>query len=647
MNLSLFRLTICLFFGLFIFCPTKVYSQLQAVPSPTAANLGLYGDIPVSYFTGTPNISIPLYEIKGKQINVPISLSYHSAGIRPDTHPGPTGVGWSLMAGGVITRTVRGSVFDEAERFGGGGGYLSYVRSSNNLISGGNWRDNTAYKQAQGENVDLEPDEFSFNFLGISGKFYFSQNGEIKVQSKELLTVTFDEKYIDQTNLGFRDRGDRSRMFRGFVITDAQGNKYHFGDGSAIEVSSSIIKRFLIATSWFLTKIVSFDNSDEITFTYERGPFTSHLYYQSNMTYYKIGKAFARSIREDNKLHGNFVSPVYLTNIKRTNGESIEFDFDKSGELRYQTFNPNIYNSLWTGSSVSADYWYEILYDCKRSSSGNTVYLSPWYEKEYFVENPQNPSELLDRLMWLKLNGITIKNMYGRHIKHVRFDYNNKTSHSERLYLENLHISTDEEYLTPSPPAILHKLPPLPVQTYRFKYKNRDKCEPYLAIVTDYWGFANGIKGRSTSTAQRTPSPFHVDNGVLDTLYYPTGGFNKFEYELNSYSKIVNTKDRTTIQNIAHSAKGGGIRIKSIESHDGEGNKYTREFFYSTSPSSGTSSGVLNMLPTYEYMIKGATSCYDSDAFESKTSMSNPIIPLTQANDGLSVGYTQIGRAHV
>ena len=31
------------------------------VPTPTASSLGTYGDIGISYFTGRPNISVPLY----------------------------------------------------------------------------------------------------------------------------------------------------------------------------------------------------------------------------------------------------------------------------------------------------------------------------------------------------------------------------------------------------------------------------------------------------------------------------------------------------------------------------------------------------------------------------------------------------------
>ena len=78
----------------------------KAVLSPNAANLGLYGEIPVSHFTGTPSIEIPLYELKTEYLNLPISLSYHASGVRPDQRPGWVGMGWSLNAGGLISRIV-------------------------------------------------------------------------------------------------------------------------------------------------------------------------------------------------------------------------------------------------------------------------------------------------------------------------------------------------------------------------------------------------------------------------------------------------------------------------------------------------------------------------------------------------------------
>jgi hypothetical protein len=51
------------------------------IPSPNASSLGLYGELPVSYFTGIPEISIPLYEVKGTKIELPIKLSYHASGM--------------------------------------------------------------------------------------------------------------------------------------------------------------------------------------------------------------------------------------------------------------------------------------------------------------------------------------------------------------------------------------------------------------------------------------------------------------------------------------------------------------------------------------------------------------------------------------
>src|ERR1700722_18726695 len=54
--------------------------QLTTVvpPTPNAAAFQKYGDIPVSAYTGVPDISIPLYTAKFRDISIPISLSYHA-----------------------------------------------------------------------------------------------------------------------------------------------------------------------------------------------------------------------------------------------------------------------------------------------------------------------------------------------------------------------------------------------------------------------------------------------------------------------------------------------------------------------------------------------------------------------------------------
>ena len=83
-------------------------SPVCSVPSPEAANLGTYGSVPVSLFTGIPDISVPIHEMRVGSMTFPVSLRYHLASVKPNQYPGIVGLGWSLQCGGCVTRTVRG-----------------------------------------------------------------------------------------------------------------------------------------------------------------------------------------------------------------------------------------------------------------------------------------------------------------------------------------------------------------------------------------------------------------------------------------------------------------------------------------------------------------------------------------------------------
>ena len=41
--------------------PINNYVKDVVMPSPTATSFGKFGEIPVSYHTGVPNISVPIY----------------------------------------------------------------------------------------------------------------------------------------------------------------------------------------------------------------------------------------------------------------------------------------------------------------------------------------------------------------------------------------------------------------------------------------------------------------------------------------------------------------------------------------------------------------------------------------------------------
>lgn len=78
------------------------------VPPPQAYSFAQYADMPVSLYTGTPSIDIPLYTIQVGGYSFPISLSYHASGIKVSQEASWVGLGWNLNAGGNISRTIRG-----------------------------------------------------------------------------------------------------------------------------------------------------------------------------------------------------------------------------------------------------------------------------------------------------------------------------------------------------------------------------------------------------------------------------------------------------------------------------------------------------------------------------------------------------------
>jgi hypothetical protein len=147
--------------------PVNNFVKDVTMPAPNAAALGKYGDYSVGNFTGVPDISIPIYTVNEGSLSLPISLSYHASGIKVAEMASWVGTGWSLNAGGVITRTVQG-IFDEHYN-----GYWNTATSLENQINQatGNNAQNAliSYDISNGQ-IDGEPDIFSFNAGGYTGK---------------------------------------------------------------------------------------------------------------------------------------------------------------------------------------------------------------------------------------------------------------------------------------------------------------------------------------------------------------------------------------------------------------------------------------------------------------------------------------------
>src|SRR5450432_894245 len=189
-----------------------------SIASPTAASLGKYADIPVSYHTGIPQINIPLYTVKAGPISLPIGLSYHASGLKVIENASWVGAGWSLDAGGVITRTVVGQPDEKGANFGGTetNGYFSDTGYNKYLYSGvdQDWLGFSAGRK------DGEPDLFFFNFGGYTGKFFFRDDlTPILVPQQDIKIIPY-----------YPNTGQSGQSIQGFTIITPDGAQYFFGN---------------------------------------------------------------------------------------------------------------------------------------------------------------------------------------------------------------------------------------------------------------------------------------------------------------------------------------------------------------------------------------------------------------------------------
>lgn len=223
-------------------------------PSPDAASLGKYGEIPVGKYTGTANITVPIYVIEFDGLSIPISVNYHTGGIKVEELASWVGLGWSLNAGGIITKSVVGLPDNMA-----GIGYLNNAYTDvESILSLPAGEQNAIHQQVEKGLLDVEPDNYYFNFLGYSGKLFIDK-------------ATNTVHTIPKTNLKFQ--------YPNWQIVDAKGFRYIFNDGETTSVETNFPGNhgsYSTSSTWVLTKIIA-PSGREISFVYQD---YSNLYYQ-------------------------------------------------------------------------------------------------------------------------------------------------------------------------------------------------------------------------------------------------------------------------------------------------------------------------------------------------------------------------------
>lgn len=453
-------------------------------PSPGVAALMKYNDIPVNHFSGLPDISFPVFTLQEGSLSVPITLSYHGGGIRVEERETSVGLGWSLIAGGAISRTVYGHPDDAIKLHTDGKGlrgllnqttaekemrafaistvadydpadyiYYDTIRSCQ-LSLGGSYN--------RGE-ADMANDIFKINCMGLSGTFIYDDNHNAILSSNNAYLISpshIINSYPQQ-----------------FIISDVGGTKYYFSESEETKYKyytgtspeNMLLDSLYYTSAWHLTKIKNIHN-DSIVFKYRQ-----------------CGKT---------QKYGAISQVGYDVNTDWLSGY-VPYHISSRGDIEYNQLRLEQIISSTAIVTFIHTYNTDIQTDIITQITIKTNTESPQVVKEYDLE------------------------------------YNLYRNHGSDPDRNRLLLTTISERGIP---------------LYQFSYyANIDGSLSFATYDQDFAGYYNAAQNVNLisqyldtygENSDREPNPNVVMHGSLKTIEYPTGGKVELEWESHEYGKV-------------------------------------------------------------------------------------------------------------
>jgi len=482
--------------------PMVASAQTPAIPyrdiniaSPTAASLGKFVDQPVNYGQGLPEISYPIYEVVEGPLKMPISLNYHAQGLKVMEPASWVGANWSLNAGGVITRSVRGTPDEKSingaynnnhgyyTNFGiSGVGMVNFSYPGWTTTWGWDWLEITR------GNKDGEPDFYTFSMPGYSGKFCFRDDRQ---------PIFFPDQDI-KVEVDYPGSGS----IQAFTLTVSDGTRYYFGktpsttDVDPMEVTKvssedNMTSLGNVVSSWFLNKIESADRLFSINLVYSQ-----ERYSYLGLTFNSLHEA--NTVDKEYHLIKNTVLGVRLQSIQFSNGR---VDF-VPGALREDLLG---FANYYMAEDANTEA--KTLAAISVYKADNALLKSFNLSTAYTIDNTS------------PLNG-SIQGMYPSLV-------NDK----KKLRLNSI-TETNSQSQT------------LPPTTYEYFPETVTRR---LSFGQDHWGYANGVTANAkmiatytentytvVAGANREPAWPQMRGGSLKRINFPTGGYVDFDMEPNT-----------------------------------------------------------------------------------------------------------------
>lgn len=576
----------------------KFYDDIS-LPQTDAWNFVRQGEVSPSMYTGTINLSVPIYEYKDKDFSIPIVATYSSNGNQPNQIAGILGPGWNLELGGCITIETNG-IPDYGENVKHVQGFYTVHKNNPftshqpsqwwrfmfNLLDNGSgtgapqivWvPGNVPTNNHEGE-LDAQPDIFHFSVPGHSGKFHLGFHGDAIFYDTPLnpngYRLQIDTVPISNLPYHF------SKFYK-ITIISPDGYRYIF-DGDPNQSNVDLAKSgerviFDIITAWHLTKIVA-PNGREAVFQYynQRLNHTtfspSSAVYSGGLTdnqYYFEDPIVPNSGGPDGTLHNGL---VYRRETQTARLNQIIFSDGSMITLTYNVLD-----------SSQGDQYKETPAASQVKCYANTVRLS-----DIYVSRADGES----------LNMVA----------HASFSHERNTNGGQTNYLQSITVNG--------------------IGTYSFNYigwNNASKPYPLQnTFSVDHWGYFNGKNNsafypatnvytgapeESTAGSIRNPDHNYAVLGMIEKITYPTGGYTTFEYEPHTYATAIERKKDSdyyknyTPHHVEAYGFAGGLRIKKISSFLANGTP-SLEKTYRYEDSRGKTSGILIWSPRYSINFK-------------------------------------------
>ncbi len=475
---------------------SEINSRITMPKSPEATAFEKYGNTPVNLYTGTPDISIPLHTIKGRELDMPILLNYDASGIKVSQIATNVGLGWNLTMGGRITRIANGLPDDLPQS-----PYNHSIEITDALYNciplnyNYECRENFLLPVVNGA-IDTQLDYYSLNMIGIND-YIVRDLGTNDYHT--LLNPKIKIFCLDQNNWIVNSEDDTKYYFTNVKETsEINGGNDLPGGGFVFNGISS--------SSWLLTKIISKNNLDIYEFDFELYRWANYFSKPYNSV------SYTQSLRCDGPpLNGtgtyssnfNFKTNQQMPISVKLNGEIfVKFNYKSRVDLNF------IENSYQGGNAID----FISFYNFKTSINQPTVFKKIVFNHSYF--------------------GITNSNYSTK--KRLKLD-------DVIFYGSNLNDGKKYsfEYIEPT------EIPD--INSFSQDYLGLNNGAGNSNLIPPF-SYSIGIQSGTVSGANRLPNFETMTIGTLNKIIYPTMGYTTFEYEQNRIPNNTFYNSYTEIQ---------------------------------------------------------------------------------------------------